>query len=320
MKGKTIEVVAALIWDGESFLICQRPEGKARALLWEFVGGKVEEGESFESALVRECREELDITVEVGEIFTEVTHEYPDITVHLTLFNAKVKSGTPALIEHNDMRWITPSMIDDFEFCPADEIFLKRLKELKLSKAGSDIKRCSWVNLKNPIYIDYHDNEWGVVEHRDDKLYELLILESFQAGLSWECILNKRENFRQAFDGFDIEKVISYGEDKISELMENKGIIRNRRKIEAAVSNSRAFKRIQAEFGSFDSYIWSFSGGKTVIEDYTLRTTSQLSDEISADLKARGMSFVGSTIIYSYLQSMGIINGHGKECDKYIQN
>ncbi len=319
MKDKTIEVVAALIWSGESFLICQRPEGKARALLWEFVGGKVEEGETFESALVRECREELEIIIEVGDVFAEVTHEYPDITVHLTLFNAKVKSGTPALIEHNDMRWITPSMIDDFEFCPADEIFLKRLKELKLSKAGSDIKRCSWVNLKNPIYIDYHDHEWGAVEHRDERLYELLILESFQAGLSWECILNKRESFRIAFDGFDVDKVSLYGEDKISELMENKAIIRNRRKIEAAISNSRIFKEIQAEFGSFDAFIWSLSDGETVIEDYRSRTTSPLSDKVSAELRARGMRYVGSTVIYSYLQSIGVINGHGEECELCVR-
>ncbi len=175
--------------------------------------------------------------------------------------------------------------------------------------------RCAWVNMKNPIYVAYHDNEWGVPEHRDEMLYELLILESFQAGLSWECILNKREAFREAFDGFDIDKVREYGEDKIAALMDNPAIIRNRRKIEAAITNSRIFKEIQKEYGSFDSYLWSFADGKTVIEPYTLRTTSPLSDAISSDLKNRGMKFVGSTVIYAYLQSLGIINAHGSECD-----
>ncbi len=175
--------------------------------------------------------------------------------------------------------------------------------------------RCAWVNMKNPLYIAYHDNEWGVPEHDDKKLYELLILESFQAGLSWECVLNKREDFRAAFDGFDILKICGYTEDKIAELMNNTGIIRNRRKIEAAITNSRIFKEIQKEYGSFYKYLWGFTDGKTIIEDYRLRTTSPLSDAISSDLKKRGMKFVGSTIIYSYLQAVGIINGHGSECD-----
>ncbi len=128
MDKKTVEVVAALIWRGESFLICQRPEGKSRAMLWEFVGGKVEAGETRRAALLRECFEELGITVEVGEMFTEVTHEYPDITVHLILYCARIRSGKPRLIEHNDMRWITPDMIDDFDFCPADEVILDKIK------------------------------------------------------------------------------------------------------------------------------------------------------------------------------------------------
>ncbi len=175
--------------------------------------------------------------------------------------------------------------------------------------------RCEWVNMKNPLYIAYHDNEWGVPEHDDKKLYELLILESFQAGLSWECILNKREAFRVAFDGFDAHKVCNYGEEKTAELMSNSAIIRNRRKIEATIANSRIFKEIQKEYGSFDTYLWSFTDNKIIIEDYTLRTTSPLSDTISNDLKKRGMKFVGSTIIYSYLQAVGIINGHGCGCD-----
>jgi len=179
------------------------------------------------------------------------------------------------------------------------------------------MQRCRWVNLNNLLYIRYHDEEWGTPCHCDKALFELLILESFQAGLSWECVLNKREAFRAAFDGFDIDKIVCYGDEKINELMNDASIIRNQLKIRAAVSNSRIFKYIQSEFGSFDRYIWSFTGGETVFEEYTVRTTSPLSDAVSADLKKRGMKFVGSTIIYSYLQAAGIINGHGKECFFY---
>ncbi len=127
--GKMVEVVAALIWDNEKFLICQRPKNKARALLWEFVGGKVEHGESKEQALIRECQEELGVTVSIGDIFTEVTHVYPDITVHLTLFNAKIEKGIPQKLEHNDMCWITPGEIPQYEFCPADKEILEKLQE-----------------------------------------------------------------------------------------------------------------------------------------------------------------------------------------------
>lgn len=179
-------------------------------------------------------------------------------------------------------------------------------------------KRCSWVNMKNPLYIQYHDEEWGVPEHDDRMLFELLILEGFQAGLSWECILNKREAFRKAYDNFDIDKVCSYDEKKCEELRSDAGIIRNRRKIEASVANACVFKEIQKEFGSFDRYIWGFTDGKTIIEPFDIRTTSTLSDKISADLKKRGMKFVGSTIIYAYLQSIGILNAHEKACEWYI--
>lgn len=175
-------------------------------------------------------------------------------------------------------------------------------------------ERCFWVNMKNPLYIKYHDEEWGNPTHDDKMLYELLILESFQAGLSWECVLNKRENFRHAFDNFDIEKVVKYDEVKIAELMQNEGIIRNKLKINAAVKNSRIFKKIQEEFGSFDSYILEFTGGKIVRESCQEVTRSALSDEISKDLKKRGMTFVGTTIIYSYLQAIGVINGHCENC------
>ena len=130
---KVVEVVAALIWRDEKFMICQRPAHKARGLLWEFVGGKVEKGESREQALIRECREELDITVSVGEVFMDVTHEYPDICVHLTLFNSIIAQGEPKKIEHNDIRWITPKEIDAYEFCPADEVILQKIKKTHVS-------------------------------------------------------------------------------------------------------------------------------------------------------------------------------------------
>ncbi|MBQ7901877.1 MAG: DNA-3-methyladenine glycosylase I [Clostridia bacterium] len=177
--------------------------------------------------------------------------------------------------------------------------------------------RCSWLNLNNETYVKYHDEEWGRPLYDDKKLYELLILESFQAGLSWECILNKRENFRAAFDNFDIDKVIAYDDEKKQELMSNPGIIRNRLKIKAAINNSIVFKEIQKEYGSFSNYIWAFTDNKVVMEEFTVRTTSPLSDSISKDLKKRGMTFVGSTIIYSFLQSMGVINAHSKDCMCY---
>ena len=180
------------------------------------------------------------------------------------------------------------------------------------------MNRCAWLNLKNPLYVHYHDHEWGVPVHDDQKLFEMLMLECFQAGLSWECILNKQAHFRAAFDNFDIDKISRYDDKKCQELLANPNIIRNRLKIKACVQNSRIFQHIQAEFGSFDAYIWGFTNGQTLIEDYTIRTRSPLSDAIAQDLKKRGMTFLGSTTIYAYLQSIGIINGHGKECDWHI--
>lgn len=180
-------------------------------------------------------------------------------------------------------------------------------------------KRCGWVNLKNELYVKYHDEEWGRPLYDDKQIYELLILECFQAGLSWECVLNKREAFRAAFDNFDIDKVILYDDAKLEALMKNPSIIRNRLKLKAAVKNSIVFCEIQVQYGSFSDYIWAFTDGKVVEEAYTERTTSPLSDAISKDLKRRGMSFVGSTIIYSFLQAMGIINGHFADCMCYRQ-
>ena len=176
-----------------------------------------------------------------------------------------------------------------------------------------NIKRCNWVNLENPLYIKYHDEEWGKETHDDKKLYELLILESFQAGLSWECILNKRESFRKAYDNFNIDKIIKYDESKINELLNNKDIVRNKLKINSSINNSKIFKKIQKEYKSFDNYIWSFTNNKIIYEEYNV-TSNKLSDRISKDLKKRGMKFVGSVIIYSYLQAIGIINSHSKDC------
>ena len=177
------------------------------------------------------------------------------------------------------------------------------------------MNRCSWVNLNNKVYISYHDNEWGKPLYDDKKLFELLILESFQAGLSWECVLNKRENFKKAYDDFDVDKVINYDDLKINELCNNKNIIRNKLKIKSSINNAKIFKNIQKEYSSFSNYIWSFTNGKIIYENG--KTTSNLSDTISCDLKKRGMNFVGSTIIYSYLQAIGIINSHEKECYLY---
>ena len=175
--------------------------------------------------------------------------------------------------------------------------------------------RCRWCNLKNETYIKYHDEEWGVPNFTDSYLYEMLVLESFQAGLSWECVLNKREYFRKAFADFDIEKVCNYDDEKVQELLENKGIIRNRLKIRATINNSKIFQEIQREYGTFYAYLQKFTQDTIVYE--IDRTTSELSDRISKNLQKRGMKFVGSTIMYSYLQAIGVIYAHEKECFLY---
>lgn len=177
------------------------------------------------------------------------------------------------------------------------------------------MNRCSWCNLNNNKYILYHDNEWGKPTHDDNKLFELLILESFQAGLSWECILNKREDFRKAFDNFNYKKISKYNETKINELLNNKNIIRNKLKIKAAINNSKIFIDIQKEYKSFSNYIWSFTKNNIIYEND--KVSSELSDKISNDLKKRGMKFVGTIIIYSYLQAIGIINSHEENCFLY---
>ena len=172
--------------------------------------------------------------------------------------------------------------------------------------------RCKWCNLKNEKYIEYHDKEWGVAIYDDKHLYEMLILESFQAGLSWECVLNKREDFRKAFNNFEIDKISAYDDKKIQELLKNKNIIRNKLKINATINNSKIFKEIQNEYGTFHKYLKGFTNDKIIYEND--KTTSELSDNISEDLRKKGMKFVGTTIIYSYLQAIGVIYSHDKEC------
>jgi len=180
-------------------------------------------------------------------------------------------------------------------------------------------KRCDWA--KKPLEIEYHDNEWGVSVHDDRKLFEFLVLDGFQAGLSWTTILTKRENFRRAFDDFNYEKIAQYEEKKIEALLRDAGIIRNKLKIKAAISNARAFLKVQEEFGSFDRYIWSFTDGKTMVNHWRtmdeVPATSRESDAMSKDLKRRGFNFVGSTICYAFMQAAGMVNDHLVTCFRY---
>ena len=187
----------------------------------------------------------------------------------------------------------------------------------------SNVKRCAWVKIENELYIQYHDQEWGVPVHDEQKLFEMLILEGAQAGLSWETVLKKRENYRKAFDNFDPQKVAKYDNCKQEELLQNKGIIRNRLKIKSAIRNAEIFLKIQAEFGSFDQYIWGFVNRQPIQNKFESSSLSpantELSDEISKDLKKRGMNFVGSTIIYAFMQAIGMVNDHETSCFRYTQ-
>ena len=182
------------------------------------------------------------------------------------------------------------------------------------------VKRCKWVT-DNPLYIDYHDKEWGIPVHDDRELFEFLILEGAQAGLSWITILKKRENYRRALDDFDPVKIAQYDENKVQELLLNEGIVRNRRKIESTVNNAKEFLKIQEEFGSFDKYIWQFVDGSPRknnwgrIEEVPVTTIE--SDMMSKDLKKRGFKFVGSTICYSFMQAVGMVNDHTADCFRY---
>ncbi len=184
----------------------------------------------------------------------------------------------------------------------------------------NELKRCEWVG-KNPLMIKYHDEEWGVPVHDDRKLFEFITLDAFQAGLSWEIILNKRENFRKAFSNFQPEKIAKYNSKKVERLLENQGIIRNKLKIEATINNAKAFINIQKEFGSFDKYIWQFTGNKTIQNKWRkhsdIPTKTEISDRMSKDLKKRGFKFAGSTISYAFMQAAGMVNDHLTTCFRH---
>ncbi len=182
------------------------------------------------------------------------------------------------------------------------------------------MKRCPWCE-KDEMYVKYHDEEWGVPIHEDNRHFEFLILEAAQAGLSWLTVLRKRDNYRKAYDNFDPVKVAKYDEEKINELINNPGIIRNRRKIEASVNNAQRFLEIQREFGSFNNYLWGFVNNEIIKNEWDdisqVPANTNLSSKISKDLKKRGFRFVGSTVIYSYLQAAGLVNDHIKDCFRY---
>ena len=186
------------------------------------------------------------------------------------------------------------------------------------------MNRCKWVSKEGDLYKEYHDKEWGVPVHDDRLFFEILILDGAQAGLSWLTVLKKRNNYRKAFDNFDVIKVSIYNENKIKELLNNEGIIRNKLKINSAIKNAKVFIEIQKEFKSFDKYIWNFVNNKPVQNNIKemkdIPTSTDLSDSISKDLKKRGMSFVGTTIIYAFLQAAGLVNDHEESCFRYNRN
>lgn len=189
-----------------------------------------------------------------------------------------------------------------------------------VSNIQNQVTRCAWSG-SDSIYIKYHDEEWGVPVHDDQKLFEMLILEGAQAGLSWITVLKKRENYRKAFNNFDVIKISKYSQKKIEKLLENPGIIRNRLKINATVTNATEFLKVQKEFGSFDKYIWQFVDYKPIINKFNsmndLPANTEISDLMSKDLKKRGFKFVGSTICYAFMQATGMVNDHIKECFRY---
>lgn len=181
-------------------------------------------------------------------------------------------------------------------------------------------KRCSWANPANPRYLQYHDHEWGMPCHDEVRLFEMLNLEGAQAGLSWETILNKRDNYRAAFDGWDAHAIAAYGEDKVAQLLSNPGIVRNRLKIAATISNAKAYLRMREQGLTLDRYLWDHVGGTPLVnqwEDGRRPSRTALSDRISKDLAKRGFKFVGSTIVYAYLQGIGVVNDHDHECFRY---
>jgi len=181
------------------------------------------------------------------------------------------------------------------------------------------MKRCAWA--RTPLSIAYHDAEWGVPLHDDTRLFEFLILEGAQAGLSWETILNKRESYRKAFSGFDPVKVAKYNDKKVASLMQDAGIIRNRLKIDSAISNAKAFLKLQREHGSFDKYLWAFVAGKPIKRKrgQPVLARTEISDALSIDLRKRGFRFVGSTICYAFMQAVGMVNDHDSDCFRFRQ-
>lgn len=183
------------------------------------------------------------------------------------------------------------------------------------------MERCKWPNLEsNPIYIEYHDNEWGVPSHNDEHLFEMFILESFHCGLSWLLILKKRENFRKAFDNFDAEKIAKYDHEKVAQLMLDEGIVRNRGKILATIENAKSYLKVCQEFGSFANYLWGFTDNKVVYNPFDgVTTKNKLSDTVSKDLKKRGFKFMGTVTCYSYLEAVGIMNDHAPYCHKFVK-
>lgn len=201
-----------------------------------------------------------------------------------------------------------------FSCCKQEQLYTidNYCKRNKMEK-----KRCRWCGNTNPLYVKYHDEEWGRLCREDQYLFEMLILESFQAGLSWECILNKRENFRKAYDRFDLDTVCSYDEQKVQQLLSDPGIVRHRLKITASIRNAQIFRELVQQYGSFYEYLKQFTHDEVIYEQH--QVTNALSDAISKDLKKHGMKFVGSTIIYAYLQAIGIINSHEPECWLYKQ-
>jgi DNA-3-methyladenine glycosylase I len=184
----------------------------------------------------------------------------------------------------------------------------------------TNLSRCPWPS-NDPLMIAYHDNEWGVPLHDDQKLFEFMVLDCFQAGLSWRTVLHKRENFRVAFDNFDYRKIAKYGQEKIDSLLQDSGIIRNKAKINGTIQNAKAFLMVQKEFGSFDQYIWKFTNDEPILNKWQnlseLPARSELSDKMSADLVKRGFKFVGSTICYAFIQAIGMVNDHLITCFRY---
>ena len=184
-------------------------------------------------------------------------------------------------------------------------------------------QRCGWVPLKKPTYVSYHDEEWGVPVYDDVKMFEFLVLESFQAGLSWEIVLNKRENFRADFAQFDFNKVALFDDDKVQELLQDKGIVRNQLKIRAAINNAQRYLEVIEEFGSFCRYFWAFTEGKPMVNTFKILdeipASTALSDSIAKDLKKRGFKFLGTTVVYAHMQAVGMVNDHLEECFRYSE-